>query len=107
MDEHEELQSKRNNYFKGSVNYGKVVTGLISITSRAWEIFKSSRIERKQQILGMIASNFVVDDKNLMVTLKSPFNTIYELNQSGNWGGWWWQVRTFLNLETSFNNPHP
>ncbi len=89
MDEQEELQSKRNNYFKGSVNYGKVVTDLISITSRAWEIFESSRIERKQQLLGMIASNFVVDDKNLIVTLNTPFNVILELNESGKWGGQW------------------
>lgn len=85
-DEQEALQQKKNRYFDASINYGKVVTDLVSITSRAWEIFESSKIDRKRQLLGMLTSNLEVDDKNLYVVMKSPFNLIYELNKTKEWG---------------------
>ena len=87
MAEQEELQSRRNNYFNASINYGKVVTDLVSITSRAWRIFESSSIERKRQLLGLIASNFTIDGKNLCVELNSPFDVIANLNKTQEWGG--------------------
>lgn len=86
-DEQEALQQKKNRYFDASINYGKVVTDLVSITSRAWEIFKSSKIDRKRQLLGMLTSNLEVDDKKLYIELKSPFNLIYDLNKTQDWGG--------------------
>ncbi len=88
-DEQESLQQKKNRYFDASINYGKVVTDIVSITSRAWEIFESSKIERKRQLLGMLSSNLEVDDKKLYVELKSPFNLIYDLNKTQEWGGRW------------------
>lgn len=51
MSEQAELQSRRNNYFNATINYGKVVTELVSITSRAWRIFESSSIDRKRLFL--------------------------------------------------------
>lgn len=45
MSEQEELQNRRDNYFNATINYGKVVTDLVSITSRAWQIFESSSID--------------------------------------------------------------
>lgn len=77
---------EKNRYLDDSINYGKIVTDLISITSRTWEIFESSKIDRKRQILGMLTSNFEVGDKNLYVVMKSPFNLIYELNKTKEWG---------------------
>lgn len=88
-DEQEALQQKKNRYFDASINYGKVVTDLVSITSRAWEIFKSSKVDRKRQLLGMLTSNLEVDDKKLYIELKSPFNLIYDLNKTQEWGGRW------------------
>ncbi len=88
-DEQEALQQKKNRYFDASINYGKVVTDLVSITSRAWEIFKSSKIDRKRQLLGMLTSNLEVDDKKLYIELKSPFNLVYDLNKTQEWGGRW------------------
>lgn len=88
-DEQENLLNKKNRYFDASINYGKVVTDLISITSRTWEIFESSSIDRKRQLLGMITSNLKVYDKKLYVEMKSPFNVIYELNKTQKWGGRW------------------
>lgn len=95
-DEQEALQQKKNRYFDASINYGKVVTDLVSITSRAWKIFESSKIDRKRQLLGMITSNLEVDDKKLYVELKSPFNLIYNLNKTKKWGRLWEDIRNGL-----------
>ena len=78
---------EKNRYFDDSINYGKVVTNLISITFRTWEIFESSKIGRKRQILGILTSNLEVDNKKLYIELKSLFNLIYELNKTHKWGG--------------------
>ena len=88
-DEQETLQQKKNRYFDASINYLKIVTDFVPITPKAWEIFESSKIERKRQLLGMLSSNLEVDDKKLYVELKSPFNPIYELNKTQEWGGRW------------------
>jgi len=82
MAEQEELQGRRDNYFNATINYGKVVKDLVSITSRTWQIFESSSTDRKRQLLGMIASNYKLDGKNLYVELISPFNLIYNLNKT-------------------------
>lgn len=73
-------------YFKDSLNYEKLVTNLVSIISRVWKIFESSKIDRKRQLIGMLTSNLEVDDKKLYVELKSPFDMIYELDKSKEWG---------------------
>lgn len=100
QDEQETLQQKKNRYFDASINYGKVVTDLVSITSRAWEIFESSKIDKKRQILGMLTSNLEVDDKKLYVELKSPFSLVYELNKTQEWGQWWEEFRYLIFIST-------
>lgn len=96
-DEQESLQDRRNKFFNASIDYGKLITDLISITSRAWEIFEGSRIDRKRQLLGMLFSNLSVENKKLSVVLRSPFDTIYELNKSGKWGQWLDAFWNFIN----------
>jgi len=48
----------------------------------------------------MLFSNLEVDDKKLYVELKSPFNLIYELNKSQEWGQ---LLDLFINFKVEFN----
>lgn len=67
----------------------KTALDLLSITNRAWDIFESSSIDRKRQLLGMLSSNLTVYDKNLCVYLNNPFQAIADLNKTQEWGGRW------------------
>jgi len=86
-ERNEELLHQRAVYFDASLDYGKFVSNLLTITSRAWEIFESSSPEKKRELLGLITLNLTLDDKKLGVTLAEPFDKIYELNKTKEWGG--------------------
>jgi len=86
-ERNDELLHQRAMYFDASLDYGKFVSNLLSITSRAWEIFESSSPDKKRELLGLITLNLTLDDKKLDVTLAEPFHKISELNKSQEWGG--------------------
>ena len=88
-ERNEELLHQKSVYFEASLDYGKFVSNLLTITSRAWEIFESSSPEKKRELLGLITLNLTLDDKKLDVTLAEPFDKIYELNKTKEWGGRW------------------
>lgn len=88
-ERNEELLHQKSVYFEASLDYGKFVSNLLTITSRAWEIFESSSPEKKRELLGLITLNLTLDDKKLDVTLAEPFDKIYELNKTKKWGGRW------------------
>jgi len=54
----------------------------LNIAKRAKEIFVSSEVEEKQQFLGFLLQNCVLNGKKLEFTMRSPFNLI--LNMSDN-----------------------
>ena len=62
---------------------------LLNISTHAWEIFQSSSIDKKRELLGLITLNLTLDDKKLYVELQKPFDAIYNYNKSGKWGGRW------------------
>jgi len=67
-------------------NFANLMIKLLDISSRAWEIFESSSIDKKKQLLGLITLNLTLDDKKLYVELQKPFDAIYNYNKSGKWG---------------------
>lgn len=73
--------------------------GLLTITSRSWEIFQGSSLDQKRQLLGLITLNLTLKDKKLVIELQKPFDAIYNSNKTGIWGRWWELVKTeLLNL---------
>lgn len=52
------------------------VSRVLDLAKRACEIFESSEVKEKQQILSMILSNCRLDDGNLVYELRSPFDVI-------------------------------
>lgn len=54
----------------------------LNLAKRAKEIFMSSEVEEKRQILGFLLQNCTLNEKTLGFTLRSPFNLI--LNQADN-----------------------
>ncbi|MHC1716798.1 MAG: hypothetical protein AB9915_02880 [Candidatus Dojkabacteria bacterium] len=57
--------------------------GLLTITSRSWEIFQGSSLDQKRQLLGLITLNLTLIDKKLVIELQKPFDAIYNSNKSG------------------------
>lgn len=47
---------------------------VLNLAKRAKEIFISSEVSEKRQLLGFLLSNCVLNEKTLSFTLRSPFN---------------------------------
>lgn len=49
---------------------------VLDLAKRAREIFMSSKLKEKQQLLNFVFSNLKLDGKRLSVTLREPFSTL-------------------------------
>ncbi len=70
---------KANDEFSITVNY------LLDISSRAFELFKSSEIDVKRKIINFVFSNLVIDGKNLEFSIRKPFDKFVNLSKGSNW----------------------
>ncbi len=53
---------------------------VLNLAKRAKEIFMSSEVDEKRQLLGFLLSNCVLNEKTLGFTLRSPFNLMATLS---------------------------
>jgi hypothetical protein len=49
---------------------------VLDLAKRAKDIFMSSKLAEKQQLLNLVFSNLKLDGKKLLVTLREPFSTL-------------------------------
>ena len=58
---------------------------VLELASRAYEIFKSSEIDEKRQLLNSLRQNCLLDGKKLKFELKKPFDVILSYSKSQAW----------------------
>ncbi len=56
---------------------------VLSLASRAREIFESSEVEEKRQLLNFVFQNLELKEKKLSITLREPFKIIKDASLSG------------------------
>lgn len=52
------------------------VKTVLDLAKRAKEIYESSKVDEKQQILNFLFSNLEMRDKKVIVTLREPFDRL-------------------------------
>jgi len=57
-------------------NYYITTKYVLELASRAYELFKSSEVEERRQLIKLVLSNLSVEGKNLVFQAKKPFDTI-------------------------------
>lgn len=67
---------------------------LISLASRAAELFKRSKIEQKRQLIALLFSNLRLNGKNLEYSCHSPFDLTVNRPTYTSWLGFLNTVRT-------------
>jgi hypothetical protein len=58
---------------------------LLNICSKAPELFNSSKVEQKRQLINFLLSNLQLRGKKLEYTLKKPFDVLVDLDYRSNW----------------------
>jgi uncharacterized protein with ParB-like and HNH nuclease domain len=77
-------------------NYSITLISLLNICSRAPELFESSKVEQKRQIINFLLSNLKLRGKKLEFELKKPFEVLVNIENCSNWLATVDKVRTKL-----------
>lgn len=75
-DRQYECSSQIQDYTRADEGYHITVSAVLNLARRAAEIFESSEVPEKRQLLNYLLQNPRVDGKKLLFELKTPFDTI-------------------------------
>jgi len=67
--------------------FAVTLTSLISLASKAYEIFESSKIEENRQLIAFMVLNLRINGEKLLFDLKQPFNLMTNLQSHQMWRG--------------------
>jgi site-specific DNA recombinase len=72
---------------KGRDEFRTTLKSLISVASRAADIFERSKIEQKRQLIAFVFSNLKLRGKKLEFSLRSPFDLMINRRTYASWLG--------------------
>ena len=93
------IDTKLVNLQKAEDNYYLTVNYLLQLANRAYDLFVSSEIEEKRQLLKLLLQNPTLDGKIVRYTLLKPFDTILNFADSQAWLAQWDDFRKTNWLE--------
>ena len=76
-----EIEAEMKRYTEADENFHLTADMVLNLAQRACEIFDSSEIFEKRQLLNFLLQNLKLKGKNLMFTLKTPFDTIVQVEK--------------------------
>ncbi len=82
-----ELNNQLNKIIEADENYSMTLTSLLNICSKAPELFESSKVEQKRQLINFLLSNLKLRGKKLEYTLKKPLDVLVDLGYCSSWLG--------------------
>jgi len=80
-----ELEAKLKKHTEADEKFSITVNYLLNLASRAYELFKSSKIEQKRQLINFLLSNLRLRGKTLVYDCNKPFDAILNANKCSNW----------------------
>ncbi len=75
------ISTQLENYTKADEAYYITASTVLNLARRILDIFESSEVNEKRQLLNYLLQNPSVNEKKLMFTLRNPFNTIVLMNK--------------------------
>ena len=84
-DEYADKKNELDAHGKADDNFITTVESMLLLASRAGELFKSSKVEQKREIVNLLLSNCTLKDKKLGFSLRKPFDALVNLNNRKLW----------------------
>jgi len=81
------LNDKLKRVIAADESYSITLITLLNICSRAPELFESSKVEQKRQLINFLLSNLKLRGKKLEFEIKKPFDVLVNLDYRSNWLG--------------------
>jgi hypothetical protein len=76
-----EINERIQNYTDADENFYLTANMVLNLAKRAKEIFESSEVEEKRQLLNFLLQNLKLQGKKLSFELKTPFNAVLQVNK--------------------------
>lgn len=83
-----EINRELEGHHEGNDQFKIALSMLVTLASRAWEIFQSSTIDEKRQLIGYVFSNLELEGSSLRYTLRKPFDLFVNLTPNQKWLGY-------------------
>ncbi len=66
-------------------NYYVTAKYLLELVNRAYDLFVSSEVEERRQLLKLVLQNLKLDNKKLVYTAQKPFDTLLNCSDNKLW----------------------
>ena len=76
-----EIEIEMEQFTQADENYYVTASTVLNLAQKALEIFKSSEPMEKRELLNFLLQNLQLQGRNLVFTLKEPFDTVLEANR--------------------------
>lgn len=80
-NEQYELEGKSELLTEADEKFSIAVATILSLGNNAYQIFQSSKVETKREILHILLSNLKLQDRKISYTLRKPYDYIKSLNK--------------------------
>ena len=81
LHEQYELEGKSELLTEADEKFSIAVATILSLGNNAYQIFQSSKVETKREILHILLSNLKLQDRKISYTLRKPYDYIRSLNK--------------------------
>ncbi len=75
-------------------SYFVTATYLVDLTQRAYELFRSSEVEERRQLIKLVLSNLRIEGKKVLYEAQKPFDMLLDFSDRQAWLEKWSQFRT-------------
>ena len=76
-----ELNEEMQRYTDADENYYITANIVLNLAKKAYEIFQSSEVEEKRQLLNFLLQNLQLKGEKLMFKMKTPFDTVFQASK--------------------------
>ena len=77
-----ELNEEMQRYTNADENFYLTANRVLNLAKRAYEVFQSSEVNEKRQLLNFLLQNLELEGKKLLFKLKTPLDTMFLINNS-------------------------
>ena len=85
VNRQQEINRLLEQHHSGNEQFKIAVSSLLTLASRAYDIFESSTIDEKRQLIGYVFSNLELEGQKLRFTLRKPFDLFVNVGEYQKW----------------------
>jgi len=87
-EKQEEINEEIERYTQADEKFYLTANTVLKLAQKALEIFESSEISEKRQLLNFLLQNLKLQGKKLLFELKTPFDTVLQASKCSNMLRW-------------------